>query len=192
MSTSTKDTIMTVARAMVQAHGYNSLSFRDLATAVGVKNSSIHYHFPTKDDLGAQLAHQYTDEFLAYLEAQFGATQSWAAAVNRYIDVFRNTLLRENRMCLGGILAAERPQLAPQVGQEIERYTGTLVAWLTQMVQLGHAELDAKAAQRRGYAIFAAVEGAQLVARGCADVNLFDDIVASYRTTGLLPPASAT
>jgi TetR/AcrR family transcriptional repressor of nem operon len=189
MTTSTKDTIMTVARAMVQAHGYNSLSFRDLAAAVGVKSSSIHYHFPTKDDLGAQLAHQYTDEFLAYLEEQYAASQNWATAVNSYIEVFRNTLLRENRMCLGGILAAERPQLAPQVGKEIERYTATLVEWLTHMVRLADPKLEMKAAQRRGYAIFAAVEGAQLVARGCVDVNVFDDIVASYRSAGLLPPA---
>lgn len=189
MTSSTKDTIMTVARSMVQAHGYNSLSFRDLAEAVGVKSSSIHYHFPTKDDLGAQLAHQYTDEFLAYLEDAYAAAQSWTSAINSYIDVFRNTLLRENRMCLGGILAAERPQLAPQVGLEVERYTATLVTWLTQMVSVGDPALEKKAAQRRGYAIFAAVEGAQLVARGCSDVAVFDDILASYRSAGLLPPA---
>jgi TetR/AcrR family transcriptional repressor of nem operon len=189
VTTSTRDTIMTVARAMVQAHGYNSLSFRDLATAVGVKSSSIHYHFPTKDDLGAQLARQYTDEFLAYLEDAYAASQDWQSAINSCIAVFRDTLLRENRMCLGGILAAERPQLAPQVGLEIERYTTTLVGWLAQMVGLGDPALDKKAAQRRGYALFAAIEGAQLVARGCSDVTVFDDIVASYRGAGLLPPA---
>jgi TetR/AcrR family transcriptional repressor of nem operon len=189
VTTSTRDTIMTVARAMVQAHGYNSLSFRDLAAAVGVKSSSIHYHFPTKDDLGAQLAHQYTDEFLAYLDEAYAAAPDWRAAINSYIDVFRDTLLRENRMCLGGILAAERPQLAPQVGVEIERFTAALVQWLTQMVKAGDPAIEPRAAQRRGYAIFAAIEGAQLVARGCGAVTVFDDIVTSYRDAGLLPQA---
>jgi len=189
MTSSTRDTIMTVARAMVQAQGYNALSFRDLAAAVGVKSSSIHYHFPTKDDLGAQLARAYTDEFLAYLEGVYAGSQDWQAAVNSYIGVFRDTLLRENRMCLGGILAAERPQLAPQVGLEVERFTGTLVAWLAQMAKAGQPKLTQKAAQQRGYAMFAAIEGAQLVARGCGDVAVFDDIVASYRSAGILPPA---
>jgi len=27
----------------------------------------VHYHFPTKADLGAELAHQYTDAFLGAL-----------------------------------------------------------------------------------------------------------------------------
>ena len=34
--TDTRETIMAFARATVQAHGYNGLSFRELAKAVGV------------------------------------------------------------------------------------------------------------------------------------------------------------
>lgn len=45
---STRDTIMDAATAIVQAHGYNGLSFRELAKQVGIKSASIHHHFPTK------------------------------------------------------------------------------------------------------------------------------------------------
>ncbi|APO70832.1 hypothetical protein IE4872_PD00297 (plasmid) [Rhizobium gallicum] len=36
-------------------------------------------------------------------------------------------------------------------------------------------------------AIFAAIEGAQLVARGCRDIAIYDRTIRTYRTTGLMP-----
>jgi len=39
-TTDTREAIMAAARATVQAHGYNGLSFRELAKQVGVKSAS--------------------------------------------------------------------------------------------------------------------------------------------------------
>lgn len=186
-----KETIMATARPMVQARGYNSLSFRELATAVGIKSASIHYYFPTKDDLGAALARRYTDDFLLYLNGLLETKQGWKTCIALYADVFRNTLLRENRMCLGGILAAERPDLALAVRTEVERFTTMIVEWLGKVVALGHPKMEADAVQRLAYAIFAAIEGAQLVARGCDDVTVFDRTLDAYRSAGLLPALPA-
>jgi TetR/AcrR family transcriptional regulator, transcriptional repressor for nem operon len=41
--------------------------------------------------------------------------------------------------------------------------------------------------ERRPRAIFAAVAGAQLVARSRSDISLFDELIDSYRMAGLLP-----
>lgn len=46
---------------------------------------------------------------------------------------------------------------------------------------------DIGAARERAQAIFAAVSGAQLAARGRGELSLFDAIVESYRRTGLIP-----
>jgi AcrR family transcriptional regulator len=54
--TDMREAVMTAAKATVQSHGYNALSFRELAKEVGIKSASVHYHFPTKGDLGAALA----------------------------------------------------------------------------------------------------------------------------------------
>jgi TetR/AcrR family transcriptional repressor of nem operon len=183
----TRETVLKVARSMVQARGYNALSFRDLAAEVGVKSSSIHYYFPTKGDLGAVLARQYTDEFLGYLRALPATAQDWKSCIASYVSVFRDTLLRENRMCVGGILAAERPDLAPEVQAEVERFTELLVGWLTEILLVGNPALNPNAARKWALAIFSAVEGAQLVARGCDKVSVFDDTLEAYRTAGLVP-----
>jgi TetR/AcrR family transcriptional repressor of nem operon len=40
---------------------------------------------------------------------------------------------------------------------------------------------------QRAYAIYAAISGAQLVARGRSDISLYDTIVDCCRSSGLLP-----
>jgi TetR/AcrR family transcriptional repressor of nem operon len=187
MASDKKQEVMMAARLMVQAQGYNALSFRDLAEAVGVKSSSIHYYFPTKGDLGAALARQYTEEFIEYLDGLLAQGLDWRTCIARYAEVFRDTLLRENRMCMAGVLAAERPSLAPEVRLEVERFTAHIVGWLARVLAVGYPDMDAAALKGRAFAVFSAIEGAQLVARGCDDVTVFDQTLAAYRSAGLVP-----
>jgi TetR/AcrR family transcriptional regulator, transcriptional repressor for nem operon len=42
-------------------------------------------------------------------------------------------------------------------------------------------------AENRARAIYSAIVGAQLMARSRADIGLYDSLIESYRTTGLLP-----
>jgi TetR/AcrR family transcriptional repressor of nem operon len=153
---------MTAARAMVQARGGNSLSFRELAKEIGIKSASAHYYFPTKGDLGAALARAYTDEFLAYLTGLSDAGKDGQRCIRDYTDVFRRPLLRDNRMGLGGILAAERPGLALEVRAEVERFPQRIAGWVLHVLTAGHPTMDLPAVKRWAYAIFSAIEGARL------------------------------
>ena len=44
---------------LLGTRGYNGFSYRDLAELVGVKTSSIHYYFPTKEDLALAAVQTY-------------------------------------------------------------------------------------------------------------------------------------
>ena len=44
-----------------------------------------------------------------------------------------------------------------------------------------------KEAEKRASAIYSAIAGAQLMARSRADIALYDSLIDSYRTAGLLP-----
>lgn len=186
-SVDTKQAIMDVARRMVQAGGYRALSFRDLAQAVGVKSSSVHYHFPTKGDLGAALAHRYTQDLKEYLATLNVNAKSLKACMASYTEVFRNTLLQDNRMCMCGILAAEREELPPEVRAEVDKFTEVNVEWLIHALSSGRDGAVPDATRRRALAIFAAIEGAQLVARGRGDITAYDDAVKAFRAAGLIP-----
>jgi TetR/AcrR family transcriptional repressor of nem operon len=184
----TKQRILDAARLAVQARGYSGLSFRDLAAEVGIKSASIHHHFPTKGDLGAALARRYTADFAEYLDGLLADSSDRNGCIRKYTDVFRGTLLNGNRMCLGGFMAAEHDELPAEVRAEVVKFSEMNVHWLVQVLSLRKkTTTDVKAVHRHALAIFAAVEGAQLVARSHGDVSVFDEIVDAYRKAGLLP-----
>ena len=45
----TKGKILDVAQDLIQRFGLNAMSFQHLSDAVGIKKSSVHHHFPSKD-----------------------------------------------------------------------------------------------------------------------------------------------
>lgn len=181
----TRDMIMDAARATVQARGYNGLSFRDLAAAVGIKSASVHYHFPTKSDLGAAIARRYTETARADLDALLAQTSDLSVCLRRYAAIFRMALENDNRMCLCGILAAEYDDLPDAVKVEVSAFADVNVAWLTKVLALASGGIDKP--QQRALAIFAAIGGAQLAARSRNDIAVYDAIIESYRASGLIP-----
>ena len=54
---SKREALLKVAEDKVRKGGYNNFSFREIANEVGIKSASVHYHFKTKADLGAEPAH---------------------------------------------------------------------------------------------------------------------------------------
>ncbi len=187
MKADTRETIMAVARKTVQAHGYNGLSFRELAKEVGIKSASIHYHFPTKGDLGAALARRYWQEAKAAFDGFWAETPEPGPCLRKYTDVFRLALENGNRMCLCGFMAAEFDDLPDAVKVEVQAFADVNVIWLAKVLSSMDTSGDSAMARERALAIYAAIGGAQLTARSRADISVFDRIVESYRVAGLIP-----
>lgn len=186
MSSNSKEAILTAARQTAQAHGYSGLNFRDLASEVGIKAASIYHHFPSKADLGAAVARRYWEDTAAALNMIASTNPDPVDCLRRYPDTFRTALTTGNRMCLSSFMAAEYDDLPDAVKKEVQIFADVNVEWLSKVI------VDAKLAKkdnarRRACAIYAAVAGAQLMARSRADLALFDAIIESYREAGLLP-----
>jgi len=182
----TRQQILQISRRDVQARGYNALSFRELAKQIGIKSASIHYHFPTKGDLGAALARQYTEDGAAYLSTLLQTCTSERECLDQYAAIFRAALENQNRMCLCGILSAEVEDLPPEVRLEVRRFNEANLNWLTEVLAKWRPELDDETRRRRALGIFSALEGAQLIARGSEDIAAFDLALQAYREVGLL------
>lgn len=186
MSSSAKEAILAAARRAAQARGYGGLNFRDLADEVGIKAASIHYHFRSKADLGAAVARRYWEDTAAGLEAMSAETPDPIRCLRRYPDVFRKALETDNRMCLCSFMGAEYDELPEAVRREVQAFADVNVAWLSRSLSAA-AVVRAEDGEPRARAIFAAVAGAQLMARSRADISLYDALIDSYRVAGLLP-----
>jgi TetR/AcrR family transcriptional regulator, transcriptional repressor for nem operon len=186
MSSNSREAILAAARTTAQAHGYNGLNFRDLAEEVGIKAASIHYHFPSKADLGAAVAKRYWEDTAAGLEAMLAETSDPIRCLRQYPGTFRKALENDNRMCLCSFMAAEFDDLPEAVKKEVQAFADVNVAWLGKLLSAAGV-VGPKESEARARAIFAAIAGAQLMARSRADISLYDALIDSYRAAGLLP-----
>ena len=190
MSENAREAILEAARRAAQAHGYGGLNFRDIGAEVGIKAASIYHHFPSKADLGAAVAKRYWENTAAELEALAAAAGDPKKALHAYPGLFRRSLEEDNRMCLCSFMAAEYDDLPDTVKTEVQAFADVNVAWLTRMLAAAAGaggKGSAKKHEARARAIYAAVAGAQLMARSRADLSLFDTLIASYRESGLIP-----
>lgn len=186
MSRNAREEILAAAKLTAQAHGYAGLNFRDLAGQVGIKAASIYYYFPSKAVLAQAVAKRYWEDAAAYLEALLQNSATPMDAVRRYPETFRWALANENRICLCSFMSAEFDDLPDEAKKEIQVFADVNVAWLKKTLVAAKVA-SPREAGKRALAIYAGIVGAQLMARSQADIVLYDSLIETYRSTGLLP-----
>jgi TetR/AcrR family transcriptional repressor of nem operon len=186
VNSNARESILIAARKIVQSHGFGGLNFRDLAQDVGIKAASIYYHFPSKVDLGAAVAKRYWEDGAAALEVISAEHRDPLDCLREFPDIFRRSLASDNRLCLGSFMGAETEDLPEMINKEVQTFADVNVAWLSKTL-VAAGLFSHEESELRARAIFAAVAGAQLIARTRSDIELFDALIATYRASGLLP-----
>lgn len=163
--------ILDSAERLARQGGYNAFSFRQIAAEIGVKPASIHYHFATKEDLGAALAERYADRFLKALgDPEEGEPPQ---LLLRYIDAYRAALVTDQLMCLCGMFGAEIGSLPDPVARQTRGFFERNLAWLERVfARATRAAPDSCAART-----IATLEGGMILARAMGDMALFDKSV---------------
>ena len=171
----TPSRILDSAERLVQIRGFNGFSYADVASELDITKASLHYHFPGKAELGEALVERYAARFadaLSAIDKRGGkAPGKLEAYANIYADV-----LRDRRMCLCGMLAAEYDTLPEPMRQAIIGFFDDSEVWLTSVLEQGQEEgtlhLNGSASDE-AQAIVSGLEGALLVARPYGDVARF-------------------
>lgn len=166
----TEDRILDVAENAARSGGYNGFSFRDIASEIGIKSASIHYHFPAKGDLGKALAERYADRFFDALPD--ARTAPLKKSLNAYVGAFRASSRNDGKMCLCGMMAAEIDALPAPVAQATRDFFKRNLDWLEDA--LAQVEPDADARLSKALALLAGLEGALIARRGLGVPSGFD------------------
>lgn len=188
--TDTAERVLDLAERLVQTRGFNGFSYADVAKALHVTKASLHYHFPTKADLGLRLIERYGDNFTLALATIDEEEATAAAKLRRYAAIYAG-VLNAGRMCLCGMLAADHATLAEPMRAAVTRFFETNERWLTAILEQGRAEGtlhfsgDAVDTARL---LVGSLEGAMLVARSFGETSRFAAI-ADRLLADLLVPA---
>lgn len=189
----TRTRILDVVEALLMERGFNAISYQDISDRIGIRKASVHYHFPTKADLGVAVVRRYVDRVAAKevpVESLDGPM--FAVALDHFLDVFAQIGARSPKVCLCGVMGAEFETLPEAMQAEVRRFFNGLRTWLGAMLERGRAKEaltfggDASDIAR---AMVAMLEGALIIGRALRDP---DELAAAIGTARrmVLPPAS--
>lgn len=133
-TTDNRTKLLSAARALVQTRGFNAFSYRDLAEIVGIKTASIHYHFPTKDDLGMALIRQYTESTMTILNRIDVQETSYLTKFNHFVQIFEQTGESE-QWCLAGMFASDVQTLSAAMRQAVTEFFTQVEQWLHALLE---------------------------------------------------------
>jgi AcrR family transcriptional regulator len=133
----TRTRILDLGEQLLLARGFNAFSYQHIARELDVKPAAIHYHYPSKDDLGA-----------AIIRRQLGRLRKWRALprvtelspvqqLEALIDVYRGRVAERQQVCVFGALAAEFQTLPEAMQQELRTFNAELTEWLAGVLVAG-------------------------------------------------------
>lgn len=165
--TDTAAGILDVAERLVQVRGFNGFSYADVASELGVTTAALHYHFAGKAELGEALIRRYAARFAAALAEIDARGTDAPAKLDAYASLYLD-VLRDERMCLCGMLAADYQTLPQPMRDAVVRFFDDNEAWLGRVLQQGQAAGTLRvtgSAEEAAQTIVGGLEGAMLVAR---------------------------
>jgi TetR/AcrR family transcriptional repressor of nem operon len=175
LPSSTPQRILDVAEQLAQTRGFNGFSYADVAQELLVTKASLHYHFPSKADLGCALIVRYRQVFGRALEAIDQQARTARDKLRRYVALY-DSVMRKNRMCLCGMLAAEYATLPTPMQEELRQFFDANEVWLATVLEDGRLAGDITfrgPVRQRARTILGSLEGAMLVARAYGDGRRF-------------------
>jgi TetR/AcrR family transcriptional repressor of nem operon len=174
----TRTAVLDVAERLVQNRGFNGFSYADVASELGITKAALHYHFRGKAELGEALITRYAGRFEAALVEIDGMNATSLAKLAAYTDLYLG-VLRDERMCLCGMLAAEYNTLPDPVRRTVVTFFDDNLSWLSELLETGRGDGSLRfdgppddAAQM----IVGALEGAMLVARPYGSTDRFEAV----------------
>ncbi len=163
----TRSRILDVAEGLVQVRGFNGFSYADVAAELSITKASLHYHFPSKAELGEALIARYAERFAQALAAIDANVARAPAKLDAYANLYAE-VLRQERMCLCGMLAAEYQTLPSPIRDAVVAFLNDNEAWLVLVLEHGRKDGSlrfANTAAETARSIIGGLEGAMLVAR---------------------------
>ena len=172
-----KTAIMDAAERRMQLGGFGGFSFREIAADVGIKSSSVHYHFPTKEDLAAAVIRRWAEETSEFIDKELEKDRD---PVRVWTNAFRGTALSEGRMCPCTVLGAGSQDLPPAVASEVK---GFFKMCLDKLVAEGLSPSHAAE-------VLATITGALVLANALGETTAYDRATSDLLRQREAAPAS--
>jgi TetR/AcrR family transcriptional regulator, transcriptional repressor for nem operon len=178
-----KRTILNLAESLLQDKGFNGFSYADISTTLGVKNAAIHYHFPSKEDLGVAIIQRYRERFSLWINNARVKDLPAQEKLNWFFGIYSNFRADNGKVCLVGSLEAEYNSIPVGVQQEVQALHKEMLIWLEATLHEGR---EAETFQFNGTPaskaalIYSSLQGALQMARALG-TKKFKDVIEQHK-----------
>ena len=176
--------ILDLAEFLTQTRGFDGFSYRDLQASLGIKTSSIHYYFPTKNDLAKSMLNRHIariQEKLTEISQSSNSTYQKLALLG---DVFFKSA-QEGKFCLCGMLASHTQSLPVEVQELLRHFFDLTQEWIVQTLEPDHRE--GLNPQRWAAHYLSALQGALLIAFTRQDPSYLSRVIETALDSLSLP-----
>lgn len=163
----TREEILNAAEELLQRRGYNGFSYQHIAVQLGIRNAAIHYHFPSKEDLGTALVKRYRQRFRDWTEEMAVHASAWDR-LSAYFRTYIDYLEAECKICPGGMLGSEFEAIPEEMRQEARLLMREIFEWMIETLELGRSQGTLNFpgdVRHKAVEIGAALQGALQIAR---------------------------
>lgn len=164
--TDTRDVILKTAGHLLQTRGFNGFSYAHIAEALDIKTAAVHYHFPSKTDLGLALLEKYRGRYQRWMTDAAGQPP-WIV-LEGFFSIYAHFLKDGMKACPCGVLQAELMAIPDEMQAATRAMTKEVVGWLAGVLEegrgKGHFKFEGEP-QDKAFLVMATVQGALQVAR---------------------------
>lgn len=133
----TKQKILDISELLLAKRGFSGFSYKHISSFLGIKNAAVHYHYPTKVDLGVDILMRARIRF-----------QDWAANIDAqeldpgqkmeaFCELFKEAMKSEDRIFFASTLEAHFKILPAELQQEARMLVFGYLTWLENVLREG-------------------------------------------------------
>lgn len=170
-----RERILETAERLARSAGYGEVTYREIAKDIGIKSASVHYHFPTKAELGVALVEVYSARFRDRLAAidQSDVEQ----AIEAFVALYKEALVLGESICLCAVLGAEAIGLPAEINAQTSDFFEMNIQWLKELFEKHLVDDGADLAT----IVVSSLEGAMIIASVKSDRGIFARIANELR-----------
>ena len=191
---STRFKILRTAERLFQLRGYHGFSYKDISVPLGIKNAAIHYHFPSKEDLGIALIKRYR-RLLDRLASRFYEHETDPReALEVYFRFHSRWTQSEELGCPIAVVSSNYSIIPEGMKAEARALIDETLGWLNDVLIRGRESGQFSfpgTAKERGIAVQASLQGAAELAR-IGGPHLLEVAIESLRQDFQLKPQLTT
>ncbi|KTD39118.1 TetR family transcriptional regulator [Legionella nautarum] len=187
--TTMQEKILNTAESLIQTMGYNAFSYKDVALVVGIKTSSIHYYYPTKEDLAVAVIEWQLERLTFSLnELKVNPSLTLQQKLLRLVElVLSVTLNNDMKMCLGGMLASDVVSLPEKLKIKVRLFFSSLEKWLSEVLLEENSKIETLrlpfSIENLSRYLLVQLEGGLLLSRLYDDFSYIETVKQFIKTT---------